>query len=1007
MSNKYPIDVPSVSHIHGLYWTADYVMADWANKANRSVINSLRSATVVTAPSNWVAQTVRRDMRIDPVVVGHGIDWQEWEHNEEHEGYVLWNKNRNVDVCSPRAVHELAEARKDIKFLSTFADGNLSPNMKITGLVPHETMRGYVQRAQVYLATTKETFGIGTLEAMASGVPVLGFNHGGTAQIIEHGVTGYLSEPGDFDDLVKGLDYCIKFRQELGDNAKQAVKKYDWGEVAQFLADSVYKRAVKDFDEGPGVSVIIPCYNKIDTLQRAVQSALKQTLLPVEIIIVDNNSTDGSSGLAQELSKLDGIRAFNCAEQGVAHARNAGIAIAETKYVCCLDADDEIDKDFLRVCVEALNNDSRLGLAYTKLLAIAPDGTRTVSQWPGHYNFDGFSKSQNQVPTCNVFRRKLWERTGGFRQRYAPHGAGAEDAEFWMRMGAIGFKGELVSEKPLFIYHLGGAVSGNSHYSEVNWRAWHPWCMDGDHPFASVATPANRFSHRVRQYDKPVVSVIVPCTEKHFKYLVDVLDSVEAQTYRLWEIIVVYDSRMSAPYIEKAYPHVKFLHTQGDQGPGVARNIGAAAAVAPMLLFIDADDWLMPDALDYFVRSYQNNPDSIVYSDYLAHSFIEDKTAIQKIEMKGRLRNYDPVTTEAIIYHRSSEYDCARAHAQPDVGRMYIWNLITCLVPKRFHDEIGGFDETMESWEDWDYWLRMSHRGWCFTQISNPLVEYRFYTGTRRARANPDESGESGRQLGQELIQYLRNKYEGVKKIMCSGCRKNRALPPVAPAVSSSQSLNAGVVNDMHAGDMVWVVLADGNIGSHPISFGGTSYGYRMDGEKFKMQAAHAQLDRRVRIAEAEIVQPTIAADPLPDAQPPPSYAEWIEEDEGEVTLEMPELESVLDEPVTDPQSLPQPESVETLETAGALVIDSDGILAKVQNANSFSAPEEPEEVEIYDLTKIWGITAENGRDDQLRRMGARTPEAIVGMGYENIVKLLDVTDLVAKRMITSAKEQQ
>ena len=114
------------------------------------------------------------------------------------------------------------------------------------------------------------------------------------------------------------------------------------------------------------------------------------------------------------------------------------------------------------------------------------------------------------------------------------------------------------------------------------------------------------------------------------------------------------------------------------------------------------------------------------------------------------------------MQHYSAEYDCERAQRQPDPKDMYIWNLITSLVPKAYHAQIGGFDESMESWEDWDYWIRLASVGKCFSRLPELLVVYRFYTGNRR---------ETGLQQYPYLIQYLQDKY---KKECCCALYKLR-----------------------------------------------------------------------------------------------------------------------------------------------------------------------------------------------------------------------------------------
>ena len=185
MANEYGSG-PVVAHLHGLYWTADYPPEHWQFKSNRDVINSIRISDLVTVPSEWVAKTLQRDMRINPIILPHGIDLEEWINDDDHDGYVLWNKNRSADVCDPLYVKLLAERFPRVKFLTTFAPPDSPPNVLSTGLVPHDKMQDMIKNSMIYLATTKETFGVGTLEAMASGVPILGFNHGGTKEIVRH-----------------------------------------------------------------------------------------------------------------------------------------------------------------------------------------------------------------------------------------------------------------------------------------------------------------------------------------------------------------------------------------------------------------------------------------------------------------------------------------------------------------------------------------------------------------------------------------------------------------------------------------------------------------------------------------------------------------------------------------------------------------------------------------------------------------------------------------------------
>ena len=174
----------------------------------------------------------------------------------------------------------------------------------------------------------------------------------------------------------------------------------------------------------------------------------------------------------------------------------------------------------------------------------------------------------------------MWERLGGYNQRYAPNGAGAEDAEFFLRAGEYGFRAKKVTHNGLFIYHIGVGQTSKADYKEMDWTSLHPWTKDGKHHFASLASPANGFAHPIRQYDEPLISVIIPVGPGHEQDLRNALDSLESQTLRKWEAIVVWDNwdgdaaksgdlTEIAVEIELAYPYIcQVLNKDPHKGAG-------------------------------------------------------------------------------------------------------------------------------------------------------------------------------------------------------------------------------------------------------------------------------------------------------------------------------------------------------------------------------------------------------------------------------------------------------
>lgn len=103
------------------------------------------------------------------------------------------------------------------------------------------------------------------------------------------------------------------------------------------------------------VSIIIPVYNVALYLQKCVDSLLAQTYDNIELILVEDGSTDGSDVLCDTLEKTDArIHVYHGENKGVSAARNTGIAKAEGDYICFCDADDFVEKDMYEYLVSLL-----------------------------------------------------------------------------------------------------------------------------------------------------------------------------------------------------------------------------------------------------------------------------------------------------------------------------------------------------------------------------------------------------------------------------------------------------------------------------------------------------------------------------------------------------------------------------------------------------------------------------------------------------------------------------
>lgn len=101
----------------------------------------------------------------------------------------------------------------------------------------------------------------------------------------------------------------------------------------------------------PLISVIIPIYNVEKYVKRCLDSVLNQTYCHLEVILVDDGSTDSSGKICDEYKKMDTrIRVIHKSNEGVSSARNLGIEVANGEYIAFIDSDDAMEKD----CIEYL-----------------------------------------------------------------------------------------------------------------------------------------------------------------------------------------------------------------------------------------------------------------------------------------------------------------------------------------------------------------------------------------------------------------------------------------------------------------------------------------------------------------------------------------------------------------------------------------------------------------------------------------------------------------------------
>lgn len=194
----------------------------------------------------------------------------------------------------------------------------------------------------------------------------------------------------------------------------------------------------------PEVSVVFPCYNAAAHLPRAIDSVRAQTFTDVELIVVDDGSTDVAT-LDYLASLPDDVRIIRQANKGLPGARNTGFREASGKYVMPLDCDDFLDPRCLEELLNAVKQDGGTSYAFSHM-ALCGEKTGILKR-----NFNFFEQLfLNHIPYCILIPKELWREVGGYDERMCN---GLEDWEFNIRLGAEGHYGHLV-DKPLFFYFV-------------------------------------------------------------------------------------------------------------------------------------------------------------------------------------------------------------------------------------------------------------------------------------------------------------------------------------------------------------------------------------------------------------------------------------------------------------------------------------------------------------------------------------------------------------------------
>lgn len=193
------------------------------------------------------------------------------------------------------------------------------------------------------------------------------------------------------------------------------------------------------------VTVVIPVYNGEKYLEETLHSALDSCHKPLEIIVVNDGSTDDSLAIASRLAKNNpAIKIISQANAGISAALNAGCKVAKGKYLFPLGADDLISDQYLLKAADVLDKDPEAKVVYCEAVKFGDFGIKPWKLKPFSLNL---LARDNMIFACSLFRKSDWEKVDGFSEDMK---MGREDWEFWIKLLKNGGK---VVKLPFIGFH--------------------------------------------------------------------------------------------------------------------------------------------------------------------------------------------------------------------------------------------------------------------------------------------------------------------------------------------------------------------------------------------------------------------------------------------------------------------------------------------------------------------------------------------------------------------------
>lgn len=493
----------------------------------------------------------------------------------------------------------------------------------------------------------------------------------------------------------------------------------------------------------PLLSVVIPTYNYARYLAQCVQSVLDQGVDNIEILVLDNASTDDTTEVMAAFADNPKVRYIrNRYNYGPGYNWRNGLRIAQGRYFTFLSADDYFNPGHLSRLLPALESQPNVAVGYTGIRWVDGSGqSLNQPRHPGYRNGD-YVGGRNEVadlliydtymtPSAVIYRREEfcrvwnpgksygagdWEMVVQMAERY-PDFAYVDMPGVSYRWHGAQYSSQFYASTEPLMGHLAiveGVFERNAQHhlygcerevaAHLNRRlALYPGEQDSELG-ARVRQLCERLEGQARQQEDAFFSIILT-TYNRPQLLRDALNSIGQQSFKDFEVILVNDNGdpVESLLAEYDFP-VTYIRQGRNRGPAAARNTALHLARGQYVVYLDDDDLYLPDHLEVLAKALAVHPDSVVYTDAV---FVQETIVAGKRTEVAREQRYP--------------------HEAYSRERLLVNNYIpinTFACPRALALAVGDFDESLAGLEDWDFLMRLSARS-AFHHIHCETVQVR------------------------------------------------------------------------------------------------------------------------------------------------------------------------------------------------------------------------------------------------------------------------------------------